>query len=126
MVDIKLTKNFRLSEVVCKCGCCKNREDIPVHPGAMMKLQKMRDIFGDSMVITSAYRCESHNKKVGGAKDSWHLHGKAFDISCNVSSDRRALVEAAMVAGFGGIGITKLFIHVDDRPVNETPVLFLY
>ena len=45
-------------------------------------LQKLRNLIGMPIVVTSGYRSESVNKAVGGAKNSAHLRGGAADIRC--------------------------------------------
>jgi uncharacterized protein YcbK (DUF882 family) len=90
------------------------------------KLQKMRDIYGHSMHISSGYRCPAHNAKIGGAKVSLHLSGQAADIALPSASNYAArfkLVKAALEAGFTCIELSDLHIHVDNR--STTPVLLL-
>lgn len=57
--------------------------------------------------ITSTYRDRAHNKKVGGANNSQHIHGNAFDLHVPGMSqeDTIALIEDAKRAGFAGIGV---------------------
>lgn len=45
-------------------------------------LQKLRNLIGMPIVVTSGYRSEAVNKAVGGAKNSAHLRGGAADIRC--------------------------------------------
>ena len=75
-------KNFKQSEFVCKCGKCK---DIPVHLKDNIwhlsnELEKIRAALGKPIIINSGIRCELHNKKIGGVKNSQHILGKAADI----------------------------------------------
>lgn len=44
--------------------------------------------YGKPIIVTSGYRCEELNKKVGGVKNSQHLYGCAADLVC---SDMRTL-----------------------------------
>ena len=46
-------------------------------------LQDIRDHFGKAVNVSSAYRCETHNKNVGGATGSRHMKGQAADIYIN-------------------------------------------
>lgn len=88
------------------------------------KLDVLRGLLGEPMVITSSYRSESYNKGVGGSKKSMHLTGKAVDVSI-VNYDgqtRRNLVNLAMVLGLT-VGVSNTFIHLDNR---EVPTLFGY
>lgn len=76
-------------------------------------LEALRRICGGRpLTIISGYRTEAHNRKVGGASRSRHLHGDAADIPLGY-----ATVEQARAAGFKGIGRKgKWAVHVDMRP----------
>lgn len=77
-------------------------------------LQKIRDHFGKAVSISSAYRCEKHNKKIGGATKSKHMFGQAADIK--VSGIKP--IEVAKYAeslGCLGIGHYDTFVHIDTR-----------
>ena len=75
-------------------------------------LDKMREIVGKPLFINSGYRNPTVNRLVGGASRSRHLVGDAVDISLE-GHDRKALVKAAIEAGFTGIGLGGSFLHVD-------------
>ena len=63
-----LSKNFKASEFSCKGkGCCSK---ILIDEKLVAYLQKIRDHFGATVTINSAYRCVTHNKKVGGSSNS--------------------------------------------------------
>lgn len=72
--------------------------------------------------ITSSYRSPEYNASVGGAKRSMHLQGRAVDISCANSYNRRIIVMEALDLGLT-VGIAKTFIHIDDR---DNPIVFTY
>jgi len=113
-----LSQNFIAREFVCPC--C-NEEGI--EQDLVLKLQIARDSLpaGSSIVINSAYRCEKHNKAVGGVENSAHTRGLAADIRCNNSNYRFFLIRAISGAGFKRIGIGKDFIHCDfdsEKPQN--------
>ena len=50
---------------------------------AIQMLDKARAIYGKPIYITSGYRTEAHNEKVGGVSGSSHLKGLAADVSDN-------------------------------------------
>lgn len=111
-----LTRNFTTSEFHCKC----KRKDCTttlIDEALVTKLQKLRDEVGFPISINSAYRCEEHNKAIGGSPSSQHLLGKAVDIRPSrypLSRVKdRILKEAEKL--FNGIGIYSTFIHVDTR-----------
>ena len=109
--DISLSKNFHLSEFTCKCGRCRNQL---VDLGMLARLQKLRDVLGVPLYITSAYRCPTHNRNVGGVSNSRHTKGDAVDISIG-NINWGTLVEEAKNVGFTGIGYgqNRGFIHLD-------------
>ena len=42
--------------------------------------EQIRNILGVPMIITSGFRCEELNKKVGGSPTSQHIFAEAFDF----------------------------------------------
>ncbi len=74
--------------------------------------QLRRDTGGRPLRILSGYRSPETNRRVGGAANSQHLHGRAADIPPGYATQAQA--EAA---GFKGIGMAgKWAVHVDVRP----------
>lgn len=87
---------------------------VRIDPDAMDKLQKLRDILGRPILLTSAYRSKSHNENVGGAKYSLHLRAKAYDIR----TQHHGALHLASCAEKAGFGCSrnypdKGFMHVD-------------
>jgi len=79
------------------------------------KLQILRDWFRKPIIITSGWRTPEHNKKVGGAKNSQHLYGKAADIKMVGVPTKDLLIVAKKMKLFKGIGYSPHFLHVDTR-----------
>lgn len=79
--NIKDFKNFKLSEIKCKCGG-KYCNGFPTGFSyeLLRQLQDIRNHFKKAVIITSALRCEQHNKNVGGVSNSKHKLGKAVDF----------------------------------------------
>ena len=77
------TKNFKVSEFACK-HCGTNKIDQRV----LNMAQEIRDYLGVPILINSGYRCEVHNKKVGGVKNSKHVQGKAADLACSLGGTK--------------------------------------
>ena len=79
--NIKDFKNFKLSELKCKCGG-KYCNGFPVGFSyeLLRQLQDIRNHFGKAVIITSAVRCGKHNANVGGVAKSKHKQGKAVDF----------------------------------------------
>lgn len=109
----QLSKNFKRGEFACKCGCGKANP----HPALVYALQKLRDLVAEPIYINSAHRCEEHNAKVGGVKDSLHVRGKAVDIRTNGLSPAELADMAEKITEFyhGGIGRYNTFVHLDVR-----------
>lgn len=109
---VKLSANFKVSEFACKDGS----DTIFINPGLVTVLQKIRDHFGKPVIITSAYRNDTYNKKVGGADYSQHKYGAAADIFIiGVSPATIAAYVETIMPNTGGIGIYSSFVHVDVR-----------
>ena len=106
-----VAKNFKVKEFACRDGSDK----ILLCTETVEILQAVRDYFGKPVVINSAYRTPTYNKKIGGATKSQHIAGTACDIK--VSG-----VPPAAVASFlekfypkHGIGLYPTFVHIDSR-----------
>ena len=87
------TANFSLAEFGCSCGCGTNE----IRPELLEALQEVRDVLNESMTITSGYRCEAHNKAVGGVNTSSHLKGWAADIAVPSSAYAYDIMEALFI-----------------------------
>lgn len=109
-----ISKNFQVKEFRCKDGSDKILIDVDF---VLEKLQLIRDHFGAPVTINSAYRTESYNTKVGGAKSSYHIKGQAFDI---VVAGHTPLEVArfAQTLAIPGIIQYNTFVHVDSRPTK--------
>lgn len=70
--------NFKKAEFKCPCGRCNGYGD-GIASSLLVTLQALRDKYGE-VKITSGYRCESYNKKVGGSTNSKHMKGQAADF----------------------------------------------
>ncbi|MEE9117550.1 MAG: D-Ala-D-Ala carboxypeptidase family metallohydrolase [Calditrichia bacterium] len=117
-----LGKYFNRSEVACKCGCGL----LNIDPRLLEILDKIRDILGRPLIITSACRCPIHNHVEGGKENSAHLKGLAADLKVNGSKERFEVMEATLVAGMTRIGIAKTFIHIDIDSSKPQRVAWLY
>jgi hypothetical protein len=66
---------FSIKERSCRCGC-----GLDLTPDFLILLNKIREEYGKPINLTCGARCPKHNAKVGGAKKSSHLEGRAVDI----------------------------------------------
>lgn len=106
-----ISKNFKVKEFKCKDGS----DEILLDSSFVSdKLQTIRDHFGKPVKINSAYRTISYNKKVGGAANSYHTKGRAFDIVVTgVGLDE--ICKFAQSIGIKGIIRYNTFVHLDSR-----------
>jgi len=98
------------------------------------KLQKVRDIIGRPIIITSGVRCEFYNTSIKASMNSSHIPdsygmGNAVDIACTNSKDRYELVELSQKF-FKRIGISGGqyggFVHLDVDRSKVQEVMWLY
>ena len=113
----KLSANFRVSEFACHgSGCC---DTILIDEKLVEYLQKIRDHFGAAVTITSGYRCEKHNKAVGGVTSSLHRKGMAADVVVKgiAPAEVAKFAESIGVLGIGLYETNKdgYFVHIDTR-----------
>lgn len=108
----KLSNHFSRAEFACKCGCGFNTVDAEL----ITILEDLREQFKRPVRINSACRCEKYNARVGGAKNSQHLTGKAADITVDDISPMG--VYSYLIGKYPerfGIGRYKTFTHTDSR-----------
>ena len=105
----QLSENFNLKEF--ECPCCHT---VLLNPLLVSKLQKLRDEWGQPLIITSGYRCEFHNREVGGVKRSLHRLGQAADVQV-MASVRDRFRDLAAECGFSkAIGYSERnFFHLE-------------
>ena len=110
--NTKLSKNFKVKEFACT-DCS---DPIFIDTELVNVLQKIRDHFGKSVTITSAYRTPPRNKAVGGEEYSQHLYGRAADIKVAGIAPKSVVAYAEkLLVGKGGIGTYSTFTHIDTR-----------
>ena len=125
-------KNFRINEFVCHCGCeipAEARQNIEALVANV--LDPVREAYGKPIYVNSGYRCEKHNKAVGGVPKSQHLVGQAADISVKseklkVKSELETLASIIVQQGrFDQLIIYPTFLHVSYKRsgVNRHKVL---
>ncbi|MDY7034538.1 MAG: D-Ala-D-Ala carboxypeptidase family metallohydrolase [Thermodesulfobacteriota bacterium] len=105
------------------CPCCGENW---IDPRIVTKLIEIEEDVCERLFISSGYRCEKQNRKVGGSKTSAHIKGLAADILCDRSRLRFRIVEAAIRMGFTRLGIAKDFVHVDLDRAKDARVIWVY
>lgn len=115
--SVQLSTNFRSTEFDCHgSGCCSKTL---IDEKLVEYLQKIRDHFGKPIIISSGYRCERHNRSVGGATASKHKQGMAADIMVTDVKPAEVAKYAESI-GILGIGLYEtnkdgFFVHIDTR-----------
>jgi len=92
----------------------------------LVMIDRARALYGKPIVVTSGFRTETHNEKVGGVASSSHLKGLAIDVACVRSKDRFEMLTALLEVGFNRIGIASTFIHVDVDKNKSQNVIWTY
>ncbi len=111
-------KYFTLQEF--KCHHCGELPPGGMSPVLLQKLDDLREMLGNPIIVSSGYRCPIHNSNVGGVSNSQHVLGRAADIwSPGISPGY--LAKLAERVGFDGIGIYSSWIHVDCRDNGNSP-----
>jgi uncharacterized protein YcbK (DUF882 family) len=100
--------HFRPAEIACK-----GTGQILIVLEALDALENLRCRLGVPITINSAYRSPEHNHKIGGAPNSNHVKGIAFDIKLTAQFTREKLKEEAKKCGFKGFGDYDTFVHID-------------
>lgn len=119
---------FQLKEFSCK-HCGENLID----DAFVTELEDLRHHLGFPLIITSGYRCPDHNARVSSTgRTGPHTTGRAADIAVS-NSRAHAVLQAAMMMKFTGIGINQKggsrFIHLDnlpDAPGQPRPTVWSY
>ena len=115
----RLAPSFTVREFRCRDGS----DVVMIDESLVVLLQCIREHFGKAVTITSGYRTPAHNAKVGGAKSSQHLLGRAADIQvAGVSVEDVAAYAESLLPAWGGVGRypvkagrAKGWVHVDTR-----------
>lgn len=104
-----LSANFKVKEFACNDGSDTILIDLDMIP----ILQEIRNL-GGVVSINSAYRTDKYNAKVGGATNSYHKYGRAFDIRCS-GMKLDDICNVANTLGVKGIIRYSSFVHIDSR-----------
>lgn len=118
--NTQISAHFNAVEFRCKCG---REHDFEVNPKLVELLEKLYEALNCSkIIVTSGYRCEAHDKNVGGSGTGQHTLGNAADICCYGQDGQpissKVVCCKAQDIGFTGIAnITAAYIytHVDVR-----------
>jgi uncharacterized protein YcbK (DUF882 family) len=116
------SRNLIWEELACKDGTAYPKKFIL--DGRVFTLanvfESIRSMWGKPILIHSAYRTPTHNKRVGGAPNSQHVQGRALDLAppkgVKIDDFYYAIKRNVDDFGIHGIGRYPTFVHVDIRP----------
>jgi uncharacterized protein YcbK (DUF882 family) len=109
----KIDKYIKKEERKYKYFSAKEVEGL--NPEFVKVLDKIRGELKRPIIINSGKRSEAENKKLGGAKNSFHVSGNAVDIKRLDGRFAYDLVLFAIANGIYGIEIATNHIHLDFR-----------
>lgn len=120
----QISEHFNISEFRCKCGKAHNTK---LEPKLVKKLEELYSKLNCSkIIVTSGYRCQNHDKAVGGSGYGQHVLGTASDIICydtigNIISTKivSCVAQDLGFMGIGNIDSSYQAIHVDVRTSNK-------
>jgi uncharacterized protein YcbK (DUF882 family) len=82
--------------------------------------EALRAAVGQPLVVLSGYRTPGHNKRIGGAKASQHVEGRALDLRPPAGWTPDDLADMARdCPGITGLGVYPTFVHIDVRPATR-------
>lgn len=130
--DIRLSPHFKLSELCVTNNKLYKQKNLEY--GRTIKtrledladfLEKVRDVCGCPLLVTSGVRCPELNAAVGGAKTSQHLSGHAADfipqgketiqsVFCRIY-DSHLIYDQLILEESGG----KIWIHISHKNMND-------
>jgi len=129
---MQITSHFSLEEFACHDGTPYPKAWIETRLRPLCEqLELIRYLFGGKPIsILSGYRTENHNQKVGGAKNSQHVQGRAADIKI-ADVPAREVAQKILEAvhnkklGLHGLGSYSTFTHVDVREADKMAYWFM-
>ena len=118
--DKLLSPHFRVREFACRDGA----DLVKIDTDLVELLERIRTAACGAVTVNSGYRTASYNQKVGGARASQHLLGKAAAIQvADTTVEAVAAYGESLMPDWGGVGRypvkagrTKGWVHVDTRP----------
>ncbi len=119
-MNMTLTDNFTINEFECHDGTGVPWNLVENVQKLANNLQVLRDTIDKPIYVVSGYRNPTYNKRIGGAKRSYHMKAMAADIRVNGMSPKaiKAAIEILITEGKmeqGGIGLYNTFVHYDNR-----------
>jgi hypothetical protein len=114
--DIKINSYLHSNEL--DCHCARKTCHYTLYNSEMaVAFYKLRGAFGKSLNINSAFRCQKHNKAIGGVAKSSHTTGNALDISLD-GLDAKEVKRLKILAKklFDYVKVYDTFFHLQINP----------
>jgi len=116
----RYTDNFNpVTDRKLQCSCCGTGQ---LSIATFIILETVRLHFDAPVTVTSGPRCATHNKAVGGAKNSEHLIRPDEDVDAvdiqvkgHTPQEVYLYLKNLPYANLLGLGKYKTFVHVDPR-----------
>lgn len=98
----------------------KGNGQVKISGKVVQGLDNVRSIVGHPIRITSGYRDEKHNHRIGGATKSQHVEGTAVDINLNgLDEEQRTSLMIELIkqgfTSFGSYTRSPNMLHADMR-----------
>lgn len=121
MATLRETTNFKYREWQCKCGCDQPHQ---MKANVMENVQKIRELYGKPLTLTSAWRCKNHSSEKKKKVPGQHNRGTAVDIAISDGVMAYKLITLGLSLGATGFALGNGFVHLDWRV--DTPVTWKY
>ena len=109
--DFQISRHFNLQEYASP-----DTDEVKIDCRLPDIGEQLRKELECPLTVTSGYRTKAHNKRVGGAKNSYHIKGLAMDIKPIGGSLRTLFIKATKMKDVGGLGwYEDSHIHIDLR-----------
>jgi uncharacterized protein YcbK (DUF882 family) len=117
---MKLSTNFSLDEFASADGTAPSGDVLKNLTELAKNLEVLRKHLGQPIRVTSGFRSKEHNKKIGGATNSFHVLGIAADIQVSKMNPEQIAkaIELLISEGKmkeGGLGVYRTWVHYDIR-----------
>lgn len=111
--SIRLSKYLLSDEVKCKCAHLSCTRTI-INLKTIESFERLRELFGKAIIISSGFRCQMHNYDIVGSLRSYHKIGCALDLVPENVVDLDLLEELANSC-FDVVIRYDSFIHCHNR-----------
>lgn len=110
-LSVTLGESLEHLEFRCKCSYTDCNHTL-VSNDLLFAWNGMRSTWMNPLIVNSGFRCQKHNKKIGGIDKSSHMTGLAIDISTyGMGEQEKTDLEHHARIYFDYVKVYKTFIH---------------